>query len=185
MKANFLKNLESASKAGKGGWNDPDMLQVGNGLLSADEEATHFALWAFAKAPLLIGCDLSTISTESLEVLTNDEMIRINQDSLGNQATEFTSLAKGPLKAYSANVLLEDDSAWLAILWVNWSDSDVSDAIQLLPFEAGIANSPNDWCDYWDLMTGEYSRQRASAFANYPALAVHASYAIRVRCLPF
>jgi len=45
-----------------GHWNDPDMLQIGNGLLTTAEEQTHFALWAFAKAPLIIGCDLSTIT---------------------------------------------------------------------------------------------------------------------------
>jgi len=62
------------------------MLQIGNGVLTPVEEETHFALWAFAKAPLIIGCDLSTIETEypsSLNVLKNKKLIEINQDRLG------------------------------------------------------------------------------------------------------
>jgi len=57
------------------------MLQIGNGVLTTAEEKTHFALWAFAKAPLIIGCDLSTIAQDSLDILSNKEMIAINQKS--------------------------------------------------------------------------------------------------------
>jgi alpha-galactosidase len=52
--------------------------------LTADEEKTHFALWAFAKAPLIIGADLDSISQDSLAILKNQELININQDRLGN-----------------------------------------------------------------------------------------------------
>lgn len=82
--------MMTANKAGPGHWNDPDMLQVGNGLLSTDEEQTHFALWSFSKAPLILGCDLTTIEKdhpESLAIIKNQNMIAINQDLLGNQAT--------------------------------------------------------------------------------------------------
>jgi alpha-galactosidase len=58
------------------------MLQVGNGLLSAEEEKTHFALWAFAKAPLILGCDLSTLTQDQVDLVTNKELISINQDVL-------------------------------------------------------------------------------------------------------
>jgi len=47
------------------------MLEIGNGGMTNDEEKTHFALWAMAKAPLIIGCDLSIVSQESLDILTN------------------------------------------------------------------------------------------------------------------
>jgi alpha-galactosidase len=69
-----------------GAWNDPDMLEVGNGGLNNEQEKSHFALWAIAKAPLIIGCDLDSISPESLSILTNTDLIAINQDSLGKQA---------------------------------------------------------------------------------------------------
>jgi len=78
LKANFIKNQMKPESASPGHWNDPDMLQVGNGLLTLDEEKTHFALWAFAKAPLIIGCDLTKISEESLAVLKNENLIKIN-----------------------------------------------------------------------------------------------------------
>lgn len=56
------------------------MLEIGNGGLTNEEEKTHFALWAISKAPLIIGCDLSKVSAESLTILTNKEIIAVNQD---------------------------------------------------------------------------------------------------------
>ena len=64
--------------AGPGGWNDPDMLEIGNGGMTLDEEKTHFALWSLAKAPLIIGCDLSIVSEESLAILMNQDLIAVN-----------------------------------------------------------------------------------------------------------
>jgi hypothetical protein len=71
--------------AGPGGWNDPDMLEVGNGGMTLTEYKTHFALWAISKAPLLIGCDITTMTEDIKKILTNPEVIVINQDSLGEQ----------------------------------------------------------------------------------------------------
>jgi alpha-galactosidase len=59
------------------------MLEIGNGWLTYDQEKTHFALWAAAKAPLILGCDLDKISPDSLSIITNEELIAINQDALG------------------------------------------------------------------------------------------------------
>lgn len=59
MKENFLQNQDSFNFAAPGAWNDPDMLEIGNNGLDPDEERTHFALWAIAKAPLLIGANLN------------------------------------------------------------------------------------------------------------------------------
>ena len=86
IKGNFLINQLSSSVAGPGHWNDPDMLQIGNGVLTTTDEKSHFALWAFAKAPLIIGCDLTTMSSESLDILMNKNMIAINQNSKSLQA---------------------------------------------------------------------------------------------------
>ena len=71
--------------AGPGGWNDPDMLEVGNGGLTFEEEKIHFRLWCLSKAPLLIGCDVTNMSKQVFELLTNPELIAINQDKLGIQ----------------------------------------------------------------------------------------------------
>lgn len=60
VKSNFLFNQLHAKKAHPNvGWNDPDMLQIGNGVLTHNEEQSHFAMWAFAKAPLIISSDLT------------------------------------------------------------------------------------------------------------------------------
>jgi alpha-galactosidase len=87
MKSNFLRNMQSADFAGPGHWNDPDMLEIGTGLLTSTEEATHFALWAFAKAPLIISADLNTFSSfdgqEAKNILSMANYIDINQDKLG------------------------------------------------------------------------------------------------------
>jgi alpha-galactosidase len=81
--SNYKINDQHPESAGPGGWNDPDMLEIGNGGLSDAEERSHFALWAFAKAPLIIGCDLNVIKPSSLLVLKNKQLIAVNQDSLG------------------------------------------------------------------------------------------------------
>ncbi|CAF1411784.1 unnamed protein product [Adineta steineri] len=78
-------NNEFADKAGPGGWNDPDMLEVGNGGMTVDEYVSHFSLWAISKSPLLIGCDVNKMSNTTLSILTNSEVIAVNQDSLGVQ----------------------------------------------------------------------------------------------------
>ncbi|XP_065828019.1 uncharacterized protein [Oscarella lobularis] len=79
------------SYAGPGGWNDPDMLEVGNGHMSTTEYITHFSLWCLMKAPLLIGCDITNLSNDTLMILTNEEAIAVNQDSMGVQGHKVMS----------------------------------------------------------------------------------------------
>ena len=74
------------SYAGPGGWNDPDMLEVGNGGMSSIEYRTHFSLWAISKAPLIIGCDITNMTFDTFMILSNKELLGINQDELGEQA---------------------------------------------------------------------------------------------------
>jgi hypothetical protein len=85
MLGNIDINNEFADKAGPGGWNDPDMLEVGNGGMTDAEYVSHFSLWSISKAPLLIGCDVNKMSNATLSTLTNPEVIAINQDKLGTQ----------------------------------------------------------------------------------------------------
>ena len=77
--------------SGPGGWNDPDMLEIGNGVLTLDESRTHFALWSLSKAPLLIGCDIRNLDPEIHKILTNPEVIAVNQDKLGVQGHKIVS----------------------------------------------------------------------------------------------
>ena len=83
VKYNFEMNQLHPEVAGPGAWNDPDMLEVGNHGLTHEEERSHFALWSIVKAPLIIGCDLNTVTEESLAILKNKNLIAVNQDPLG------------------------------------------------------------------------------------------------------
>ncbi len=85
MLGNLDQSAQHAGVAGPGGWNDPDMLEVGNGGMSADEYRAHFSMWAIMAAPLIAGNDLRTMSAETKAILTNPEVIAVDQDSLGRQ----------------------------------------------------------------------------------------------------
>ena len=84
-------NNQYYKSAGPGGWNDPDALEVGNGGMNLTEYKTHFSLWAISKAPLLIGTDITKMSKEVKDILTNPEVIAVNQDSLGEQGRKIKS----------------------------------------------------------------------------------------------
>jgi alpha-galactosidase len=73
------------SYAGPGHWNDPDMLEVGNGGMTTTEYQAHFSLWALLAAPLIAGNDLRNMTPEIHDILTNKEVIAIDQDPLGRQ----------------------------------------------------------------------------------------------------
>lgn len=79
------QNLYLSAYAGGGHYNDMDMLEVGR-TLSAEEDHTHFALWCMMASPLLIGCDLTTLKPATQKLITNKELISLNQDPLGLQA---------------------------------------------------------------------------------------------------
>ncbi len=81
-----------AKYAGPGHWNDPDMLEVGNGGMTDDEYRTHMSLWAILAAPLLAGNDLSKMTPETLAILTNKEVIAVDQDPLGKQGDRASAV---------------------------------------------------------------------------------------------
>lgn len=85
----FDQQKDLAKYAGPGKWNDPDMLEVGNGGMTTEEYKTHFSLWCMLAAPLMAGNDLRDMSQETLAILTNHEMIAVDQDMLGKQAFCF------------------------------------------------------------------------------------------------
>lgn len=75
--------------AGPGHWNDPDMLEIGNGGQTITEYRTHFSLWCMLAAPLMAGNDLRSMEENTRELLTNKEVIAVNQDTLGFQGFRF------------------------------------------------------------------------------------------------
>jgi alpha-galactosidase len=84
--------------AGPGHWNDPDMLEVGNGRMNNDEYKTHMSLWCILAAPLLAGNDLSKMSPETLAILTNKDVIAVDQDPAGKQG--YRLWQEGPLEIW-------------------------------------------------------------------------------------
>ena len=121
------QNDKWAKYAGPGGWNDPDMLEVGNGGMTTTEYETHFSLWCLMKAPLLIGCDLTKVDNESLRILMNTEVIAVNQDRLGVQGNKTKSdgdleVWSGPLDGGAVAVVLLNRGASAANVTAEWSD---------------------------------------------------------------
>jgi alpha-galactosidase len=81
----FKQNVVLDAYAKPGHWNDPDMLEVGNGGMTDVEYRSHFSLWAIMAAPLLIGTDLRTVKPDALKILLNKDVIAVDQDLLGVQ----------------------------------------------------------------------------------------------------
>lgn len=104
--------------AGPGGWNDPDMLEVGNGNLTLGENRAHFSLWCLLSAPLMAGNDLRRMRPEIRDILTNREVIAVNQDSLGIQGHKVRD--DGEYEVWSK--LLKDSSR--AIILLNRSSKE-------------------------------------------------------------
>uniref|UniRef100_A0A5B7BYA0 Alpha-galactosidase n=1 Tax=Davidia involucrata TaxID=16924 RepID=A0A5B7BYA0_DAVIN len=114
-----------------GRWNDPDMLEVGNGGMSLEEYRSHFSIWALMKAPLLIGCDIRSVSKKTLMILRNKEVIDVNQDPLGVQGRKIRSKAgleiwAGPLSGKRVVVVLWNRSLSRAPITVGWREVGLS-----------------------------------------------------------
>ncbi len=87
MIGNVEKQVPTAPYAGPGHWNDPDMLEIGNGHMTDDEYRTHMSLWALVASPLLAGNDIRSMSPVTKSILLNKDVIAIDQDPLGKQAS--------------------------------------------------------------------------------------------------
>jgi len=85
--------------AAPGHWNDPDMLEVGNGRLTHDENATHMTLWAMLAAPLIAGNNLTQMTPDVASILMNKDVIAIDQDALGRQG--YRVFADGPVEIWA------------------------------------------------------------------------------------
>jgi alpha-galactosidase len=111
MLANLDQQVPLVKYSGPGGWNDPDMLEVGNGHMTFTEYVTHFSLWAILNAPLIAGNDLRTMSDTTRAILTNKDVIAVDQDWGGEQGSLVrtegnTQVWVKPMRAGSKAVLL-------------------------------------------------------------------------------
>ncbi len=111
----YHTNVTLASAAKPGAWNDPDMLEVGDGM-DFQEDRAHFTLWAAMAAPLIAGADLRTASAATFSTYLNKDVIAVDQDALGKQATRVSSsggldvLAKPLANGDVAVVLFNENS---------------------------------------------------------------------------
>ena len=137
--------------AGPGHWNDPDMLEVGNGHMNRDEYRTHMALWALLAAPLLAGNDLRDMSTETKGLLTNSEVIAVDQDSKGMQGRRVWQ--EGPLEIWARP--LADGSQAVGLF--NRSESATKLTLDFNSIGAPAAAKLRDLLDHKDLGAAQNS----------------------------
>ena len=129
--AGWIRNLDLQvgleSYAGPGHWNDPDMLEVGNGGMSVTEYQSHFSLWCILAAPLIAGNDLAHMTPEIGNILMNKELIAVDQDPLGTEGTRVRKngdkeIWVRPLQDGSRAVVLFNRGAAETEISVNWED---------------------------------------------------------------
>ena len=136
--------------AGPGGWNDPDMIEVGNGNLTVQEERSHFTLWAMMKAPLLLGNDVTQMTSRVKDIIGNRKVIAINQDPLGVQAYSIWSSDENNTQQIFAGPL--DNGGFVVAFFnrngtedvymtVHWKD------IPGIPSEDTVMFLEDLWCD--------------------------------------
>jgi len=132
-----------AKYAGPGHWNDPDMLEVGNGKLTLSENRVHFSMWAMLAAPLLAGNDLPNMKPEVKAILTNRDVIAIDQDRLGKQGTR--AYADGEVEVWTRHLA----GGAMAIAVINAGDNRYSTH----PFHLNLArlglHGPQTGKDLW------------------------------------
>jgi alpha-galactosidase len=112
--------------AGPGHWNDPDMLEIGNGGMTDTEYRSHFSLWAMMAAPLMAGNDIANMSPATREILTNSEVIAVDQDRLGVQGRRIwrdgpREVWMKPLAGGAVAILLLNRGEAPAEIEANWA----------------------------------------------------------------
>jgi alpha-galactosidase len=130
------ENNETAEYAGPGHWNDPDMLEVGNGRMTNTEYIAHFSLWAVMAAPLIAGNDLRSMSTQTRDILTNAEVIAVDQDPAGIQGTRVVD--NGDLEVWM-KPLCTRDGPEKAVVLLNRGQSSSDVAVSFA--DIGISGS--------------------------------------------
>jgi alpha-galactosidase len=143
------------SFAGPGHWNDPDMLEVGNGGMTNAEYQAHFSLWALLAAPLIAGNDVRSMSPEIKNILTNPEVIAVNQDKLGREGRRVGK--DGDLEVWAKT--LADGTRAVILLNRGTSDSKITVAWEDLGYPAHLSAKLRDLWAHKDLgsFTASYS----------------------------
>jgi alpha-galactosidase len=145
------------SYAGPGHWNDPDMLEIGNGGMTTTEYRSHFSLWALMAAPLMAGNDLRSMAPDIREVLTNKEVIAIDQDPLGRQGRRVAK--DGDLEVWAKQ--LKDGDRAVMLLNRGSSQQNATVSWEQIGYPVHLSASVRDLWAHKDLgkFTGKFSAQ--------------------------
>jgi alpha-galactosidase len=147
------------SYAGPGHWNDPDMLEVGNGGMTQDEYRAHFSLWAVLAAPLLAGNDLRDMKPETRDILTNKEVIAVDQDPLGRQGRRVRK--DGDLEVWAKQ--MQDGSRAVVLLNRDTSEREIAVSWEDIGYPGHLRAAVRDLWQAKDLgqFTGKFSARVA------------------------
>ncbi|MFC0437264.1 glycoside hydrolase family 27 protein [Kutzneria buriramensis] len=137
----YKANIKLGKFAGPGHWNDPDMLEVGNGGMSDTEYRTHFTLWAMMSAPMLIGSDIRKASAATLTILRNSDVIALDQDAKGVQGNEISS-ANG---LHVIRKPLADGDTAVALFNETGSTAKISTSLSAI----GVSSGTHTLTDLW------------------------------------
>jgi alpha-galactosidase len=157
------------SYAGPGHWNDPDMLEVGNGGMTVTEYRSHFSLWCILAAPLMAGNDIRTMTPEIAEILTNKEVIAVDQDPQGLQGRRVKR--EGDLEVWSKQ--MADGSRAVALLNRGSGESEISLSWSDIGYPDHLSASVRDLWAMRDLGT------RAGSFSA--SVAGHGVVMVRIK----
>jgi alpha-galactosidase len=154
------QEAELQSYAGPGHWNDPDMLEVGNGGMTDVEYRSHFSLWAILSAPLIAGNDLRAMQPGIHDILTNKEVIAVDQDAMGRQGERVAK--NGDLEVWAKQ--LKDGSRAVLLLNRGGSEQQISASWEDLGYPNAISASVRDLWQHKNLgiLTGKFSAAVAS-----------------------
>lgn len=151
-----MQNVEINAKlrkyAGPDHWNDPDMLEVGNGMSFAEDRA-HFSLWCMMAAPLILGNDLNNMSDETFSIITNREAIAVDQDSLGIQGMRIEQ--KDSIEVWMKPLMNEEwaicllnrsiEPKQVALDWERWNTVDEEVSGRAISFTDNVYNVRDLW----------------------------------------
>ncbi len=142
------------SFAGPGHWNDPDMLEVGNGGMTTPEYRAHFSFWALLAAPLLSGNDVRSMSADTKEILLNKEVIAVDQDALGSQGRRISK--NGDLEVWARP--LKDGGRAVILFNRGTSENEVSVTWEQIAYPGHLSAKVRDLWEHKELgsFTGSY-----------------------------
>jgi Alpha galactosidase A/Alpha galactosidase C-terminal beta sandwich domain len=136
--------------AGPGHWHDPDMLLIGNGCITADEERTQMAIWSIVAAPLIMGNDMRNVSDVSKQILFNADAIAVNQDPLGQMGLRLDNSSSAP------------QQRWYRLL----ANGDVAVALYNKQSNAPQPPIPGPPCNVWNHTFDGYYEACGGAAGN-------------------